>query len=133
MSYCVSNLIGIRTGGVFSGDTDVEDMKERITKIIAEMKEGKTPPDIKSLSHCMSGELVAHKGAYVVIAGVFNYWSWDQSSEFSKRLSQEFGTEVMHMAWDEELERLDCAVFLDGRSLHEVQENPLGRIVRRVF
>lgn len=37
MSYCISHMIGIRIGGVFSGDIDVNDMRERIKKIILEM------------------------------------------------------------------------------------------------
>ena len=133
MGYCVSNMIGIRTGGVFSGNTDLDDLKSRVAKIIAEMRDTEFNPDIAdNPSHCMSRELEAHKGSYVVIAGVFNYWTYDKSSEFAKRLSKEFGAEVMHMCWDEENDQIQCNVFLDGRSLFEVAENPIGRILRRV-
>lgn len=94
-------MIGIRTGGVFSGKSDVDDMKTRIKKIILEMRESDNDPDMGSKdgdpSHCMSLELEAHKGSYVVTAGVFNYWSFGQASEFVKKLSDEFGTNVMHM------------------------------------
>ena len=133
MSYYVSNMIGIRTGGVFSGNTDLDDLKSRVAKIIAEMRDTEFNPDIADdPSHCMSQELDAHKGSYVVIAGVFNYWTFNQSSEFSKRLSKEFGCEVMHMCWDEENNDVQCQVFLDGRPLFEIAENPIGRILRRV-
>lgn len=133
MSYHVSNMFGIRTGGVFSGNTDIDDLKKRVTKIIAEMRETEFNPDIADdPSHCMSSELKAHKGSYVVIAGVFNYWAFDRSSEFAKRLSKEFGREVMHMCWDEVNNQVQCQVYLDGRSLFEFAENPIERILRRV-
>ena len=133
MGYYVSNMIGIRTGGVFSGNTDMDDLKSRVAKIIAEMRETNFNPDIDDdPSHCMSHELEAHKGSYVVIAGVFNYWTFDRSSEFARRLSSEFGTEVMHMCWNEENNEVQCQVFLDGHSLFEVAENSIGRILRRV-
>ena len=132
MSHCVSNMIGIRTGGVFSPDVDIEDMKGRIANIVAEMRDGYYWTDIEDDPHCISGELAAHKGGYVVIAGVFNYWIFNRSSEFSRRLSKEFSTEVMHMCWDETNNTVQCQVFLNGHPLFEVAENPVGRILRRV-
>lgn len=133
MGSYVSNMIGIRTGGVFSGKTDLDDLKGRVAQIIAEMRDTKFDPDIADdPSRCMSNELKAHKGSYVVIAGVFNYWTFDKSSEFSKRLSKEFGCEVMHMCWNEQNNQVQCQIFLDGRSLFEVTENPIKRILRRV-
>ncbi len=39
MGYYVSNIIGIRTGGVFSGEKDIDDIKKRIKKIVLEMRE----------------------------------------------------------------------------------------------
>ena len=84
MGYYISHMIGMRTGGVFSGKTDVDDMKSRIKKIILEMRKSEEAPDLGDKtgdpSHCMSLELEAHKGSYVIIAGVFNYWSFDINS-----------------------------------------------------
>jgi len=34
MGYYVSNMFGIRTGGVFSGSTDLDDMRRRISPIV---------------------------------------------------------------------------------------------------
>ena len=139
MGYYVSNMIGIRTGGVFSGETDMEDLKKRIYKIIEEIRseENEEWSDIDlydgSCDYAMSHELISHKGTYVVIAGVFNYWTWNKSSEFSRRLSKEFGTEIMHMCWNEERNEVQCNIFLDGKPLFEVCENPIGRILRRVI
>ena len=137
MGYYISHMIGIRTEGVFSGKTNVDDMKVRIKKIILEMRKTDEDPDLGDKngdpSHCMSLELEAHKGSYVIIGGVFNYWSFAQASEFVKRLSVEFGTNVMHMAWDEERDEVRCQVWLDGHPLMEVNENPIGSILRRVF
>ncbi len=135
MSHCVSNMIGIRTGGVFSGASDMTEIKSRIIGIVKEMDEGEFPTDIYTGNDgtlCISNELIAHKGSYVVIAGVFNYWGLDRASEFAKKLSSEFVTEVMYMSWDEVRDEIQCQIFLDGRPLFEVEENPIGRIMRRV-
>ena len=140
MGYYVSNLIGIRIGGVFGGKTDIEDVKKRIAKIVLEMRGTDFDPDLGDekgdISHCLSKELEAHKGTYLVIGGVFNYWTWNKSQEFSKRLSKEFGTEVMHACWNEETNDKNFEIFLDGKLLDEVNEKicnlPLGSIIRRV-
>lgn len=143
MGYYVSHMIGIRTGGVFSGDVDTEDMKRRIAAIVRTMRseaedlDKPRSPDLGGEdgdpSHCMSQELVAHKGSYVVLAGVFNYWRFEEAEEFAKRLSKEFGTEVMHMTWHEEEDTVQAQVWLDGRPLFEVAEGVVGRILRRVM
>lgn len=130
MAHCVSNMIGIRTGGVFSDNVDSDDMKNRIAKIIngfdyCELKE-------EQLQYCISSELSGNKGSYVVIAGVFNYWLHHEASEFAQKLSAEFCTEVMLMSWDEESEFVQCNIFLDGKQLFDVSENPIGRILRRI-
>jgi hypothetical protein len=133
MGYYVSNMIGIRTGGVFAGETDMDDLKARVAKLIAEMRGGEFNPDIQDdPSHCMSDELRAHKGSYVVIAGVFNFWTFDESSEFSRRLSDELQTEVMHMCWDEQDDNVQCQIFLAGKPLFETAEDALGRVLRRI-
>ena len=133
MGYYVSTMIGIRTGGVFSGDTDMDDLKRRVMSVIKGMRETDDDPDIEDdPSHCMSPELVAHKGSYVVIAGVFNSWRFVRSCVFAEKLSQELCTEVMIMCWDEQTDDVQCQVFLDGRPLHETRENPTRRIIRRV-
>lgn len=136
MGYYVSNMIGIRTGGVFSGKTDISDVKKRIKKIVLDMRNGENNPDLGDklgdVSHCMSKELQAHKGSYIVLAGVFNYWTWNKASEFSKRLSKEFGTEVMHACWNEENGDKNFEIFLDGKNIDEVDEDPIGSIIRRV-
>ncbi len=137
MGYYVSNMFGIRTGGVFSGSTDLDDLKRRIAPIVLAMREeeGMDAPlggKEGDVSHCMSQELEAGKGTYVVIAGVFNYWTYKYSSEFAKRLSAEFGVEVMHMCWDEEVNEVQCQIWLAGKPLMEVNENPIGQIIRRV-
>ena len=137
MGYYVSNMIGIRTCGVFAGATDTDDMRQRIAKIVLEMREGENKPDLGDKdgdpSHCMSKELEAHKGAYVVLAGVFNYWTWKYSSEFSRRISEEFQAEVMHMCWDEERDEVQCQIWLAGKPMLEINENPIGQILRRVL
>jgi len=132
MGYYVTNIIAIRTGGVMSGSTDVKDMNSRISKIIKLMKNGDYPPDISDIDYCISKELRGHKGSYVVIAGVFNYWTFESSSVFTKKLSKEFGTEVVHICWDEMKDEVQCNIFLDGKPLFEVNENPLGQILRRL-
>ena len=134
MGYYISNMIGIRTGGVFSGAIDWEDAKQRISIIIKELRKTNYNPDIQDdPTHCMSQELRAHKGNYVVLAGVFNYWNFRKASEFSKRISKEFTCEVMHMCWDEQTDEVQCQIFLDGRPLFEVKEYPIGKILRRIM
>ncbi len=133
MGYYISHMIGIRTGGVFSFETDTEDMKKRIAAVIVAMRETDYNPNIADdPSHCMSLELLAPKGGYVVIAGVFNYWHFDSAEEFVKRLSKEFDTEVMHMMWDMENNEVRCQIWLAGKPLFEVEENPIGKILRHV-
>ena len=133
-----AHMIGIRTGGVFSGKTDVDDMKKRIKKIIIEMRNDDNvyTPDLGNEegdpSHCMSKELESHKGAYVTIAGVFNFWNFKDVSEFVKRISEEFGVEVMHMAHNEGTDEVQCQIWLAGKPMFEVCENPIGRTLRRV-
>lgn len=131
MAYNVSTMIGIRTGGVFSGETDMEDMKARIQKVLDEQRKDEdcssTPPALS-----VSRELTAGKGCYVVIAGVFNYWHSDESSKLAAALSVEFGVEVMWMSWDEETDGFESNVFLGGKPLRDVGENPVARTLRRV-
>lgn len=136
MGYYVSNMFGIRTGGVFSGKTDIDALKKSIAEVVLEMRTDDLGPDLGDetgdVSHCMSQELEAHKGSYVVLAGVFNYWTYKNSSEFAKRLSKKFCVEVLHMCWDEEADTVQCQIWLDGAPLFELSENPIGRILRRV-
>lgn len=134
MGYYVSNMIGIRLGGVFSGMTDMDEFKQRVGKIIREWKDdGRTPPiDPDNPSHCLSPELTATKGSYAVIAGVFNYWKYESASKFAEKLSEAFGVEVMIMSWDEQRDEVQCNVFLNGVPMFDVAENPIGRILRRV-
>jgi len=134
MGYYVSHMIGIRTGGVFSGETEMADLQHRIAEVKRRF-DGDCCPHItdgSTNSGCLSSELTGHKGSYVVIAGVFNYWMWETASEFSRALSVEFGTEVMHMCWDEQQNEVQTQIWLDGRPLFEVPENPLGRVIRRI-
>ncbi len=137
MSYCVSNMIGIRTGGVFSGKTGINDVKNRISKIILDMRNAGEWPDLGdkrgNISHCMSKELVAHKGSYIVIAGVFNYWDYPEAEKFVKKLSNEFQTKVMFMSWDEETNYIWCNIYLAGKPIFEILENPICKIIRRVM
>lgn len=143
MGYYVSQMFGIRTGGVFSGEADMDDLRRRIATLVRQMRaEAEAadsellPPDLGDAdgdpSHCLSHELEAHKGSYVVLAGVFNYWIYRHSTQFARRLSEAFQTEVLHMCWNEEEDTVQCQVWLAGKPLFEVAENPIGRILRRV-
>ena len=136
MSHTISTMIGIRTGGVLSGTTDVEDLKQQIGNIIKKFEDDNEDeyvdicPD--GLNYCMSNELSGTKGSFVVIAGVFNYWGYTSTSKFGKRLSKELGVEVMVTTWDEQRDTVQCDVFLDGNGINEVDENPITRTLRRV-
>lgn len=128
MGHNNSNMIGIRSGGVFSGGTDMKEAKAKINKIVLETGN----EYVLNLDDCMSRELTASKGSYIIIAGVFNYWGFDRASEFCLRLSVELGSEVMLMSWDEVTNEVRCQIFLDGKPLFQVSENPVGRALRRV-
>ncbi len=133
MGYYISHLIGIRTGGVFSEESDMDGLKKQVSSVIESLRQTDNDVDMADdPSHCMSKELQAHKGNYVVLAGVFNYWHFEQAEEFCKRLSVELKVEVMHMAWDEEENEVQCQIWLDGEPLFEISENPIGRILRRL-
>ena len=131
------NRSWLRCCSWLSGEVDIDDMRVRIKKIILEMWDSDNSPDIGGEdgdpSHCMSSVLSAHMGSYVVIGGVFNYWNFDQASEFVKKLSDEFGVHVMHMAWDEESDEIQCQVWLCGRPLIDVNEDPIRSVLRRVI
>lgn len=135
MGYYVSHMIGIRTGGVFSGNVDLSDMTTRINRVREEVI--KAHPDIREPSENVGGsalstELSGNKDSYVIIAGVFNYWQYNYATIFVQALSKEFDTEVMHMCWNEETNEVQCQIWLDGQPLYEVNENPIGRVLRRV-
>jgi len=133
MGYYVSNMIGIRLGGVFSGNTDMDKLSSRILEIAKDYDAQVYPPlEGQPLPSCMSRELVARKGGMAVIAGVFNYWTFDIVQPFAAKLSEEFGTEVLLMSFDEEQDEARCQVYLGGKPLMEVGESTLGRIIRRV-
>lgn len=68
-------------------------------------------------SNCLSHELTAWKGSYVVLAGVFNYQNYDEMSELASALSAEFDCPVMHMCWDEECDTVNCQVWRRGAPL----------------
>jgi hypothetical protein len=140
MGYYVSNLIGIRTGGVFADAVNQDDLRQRIEQVREDFKVqhpnlirppsgvSSSAPEAGALSHEINGE----KGSYVIIGGVFNYWSYASSSVFAQDLSREFQTEVMHMCWDEEAGSVQCQIWLAGKPLFETNEDPLGKILRRV-
>lgn len=133
MGYYVSNMIGIRLGGVFSGDADMADLTTRVLAIAKKHDADVYPRDDGSLPYCLSRELVAMKGGMAVIAGVFNGWTFDRVAPFAAALSEEFGTEVLLMSFDEEKETTQCQVYLAGKAIHEVNfESPIGRVLRRV-
>ena len=135
MGYYVSNMIGIRTGGVFGGETDMTDLTARIGRVresVIAAHSDIEKPAAHVTDGALSRELVGNKGSFVVIAGVFNYWSYDAASIFVAALSKEFGTEVMHMCWDEERDTVQCQIWLDGKPLFEVNEDPIGQVLRRV-
>ena len=134
MSYPVDTMIGIRIGGVFAGTADMEDLKERIIAVIGQMETRDIPCDIsaETLDGCISPELTATKGSYVVIAGIFNYWRHEHTAKFGRQLSAEFGTEVMVMTWDETQDTRNCEIFLAGRKLQDAHENPVSQLCRRV-
>ena len=146
MGHYNSTMIGIRTGGVFAaGEVDMPALRKRIQRVVVAMQKefdaifdarpvvGWAPSVPKKINiHCISKKLCAQKGSYVVIAGVFNYWFWDSSSEFARRLSDEFQTEVMIMAWDEETGQIDSGIFLAGKPLNQQNENWIHQAIRRV-
>ena len=127
MGYYVHNIFSIRTGGVFSGETDMEDLKKRVDEAAKE-----SGTDYPMTKYSMSKELCGGKGSCVVIAGIFNYWTYQTSSKFAKKLSEIFQTEVIHTCHDEEIDSLNCQIWLAGKELSDVNESPIGRAVRRV-
>lgn len=138
MGYYVSSMIGIRTSGVFGGEPDMEDTKARILKVWKAGEDGEpiwgNAKDAEWINWAMAPkELSATKGGLVVLAGTFNYLGFNRmGDEFGCNLSKEFGTEVMVMSWDQEQDAVQCQVYLGGKPLFEVHENPIGRILRRV-
>ena len=133
MGHYDTTMIGIRTGGVFSDPTDIDDMKTRITRIVAEhVARGEHIGISDDPSYCMSKELTGSKGSMVVLAGVFNYWEFEKASGFAKELSKEFGTEVIVTTWCQNRDDVDSAIYLDGQPLDDTNEHPLSSVLRRI-
>lgn len=127
MSYCTQHMISIRLGGVFEFGTDMDDVRKTISGMVQMMD-----LQLKLGDACVSGELRGPKGTCVVIAGVFNYWDHQDASVFAAALSLTFATEVMVMSHDLENDSVQCNVFLGGKPMLEMNENPIGRMLRRI-
>jgi len=133
MGYYISVMIGIRTGGVFSSPVNLEDIEKRIKQLQEEKNS-----HFFNTKYAMTKERHMTKGDYIILAGVSNGWNWKSWSDvsgvedFAKSLSKEFGTEVIAIAWNEQTNKLDSGVFLDGDNITNVEENPISRIIRRV-
>ena len=127
MAHPVGIAISIRTGGVFSGETDMDDLKKRVPEVAKTLtREGDQVHE-----GCISDELTACKGSMVVIAGVFNYFGEDIADEFCRKLSKEFGTEVLVSMLTDATDSFRSGLYLDSKPIHEVNENPIGRMMRR--
>lgn len=113
MGYCVSNIIAIRTGGVFSDSTDIEKLKQVVVKV-AKCHEDlpELLQDIKTLP--ISVELTATKGSYAVIAGVFNYTGFNTFAPFVQDLSKVLDTYIVYTCWNEQTNNLKSLVFSHG-------------------
>ena len=134
MGYYVTNIIAIRTGGVFGGGVIIDDLKEKVFSVIRSLKDTEDEPDLfEGDPFPMSDELVAHKGSYVVIAGVFNYWKYERSKVFVKKLSETIGgNEIFHVCWDEQTDEIRIELWLSGKAMLNVDENTIGRVLRRL-
>ena len=102
MGYYISHMIGIGSLG-----------SENIEKIL-DIAKGMGIEFIHR--GCISSELEANKGSQLVIAGTFNYWSYENASDFVIKLSEEFpDNSIMHMCWDMEAEGVNCQIWQDGK------------------
>ena len=122
MGSYASNIIGIRTGGLLSGETDMDDL---VPRILAVANRCHAPV----FENAISRELEASKGCFVVIGGVFNYWSLEDVFDFAKSLSEEFATFVTAMSWHEETDQVEHRVFVDGKLLEDHDGNPFERVL----
>lgn len=136
-----THMFGIRSGGVFSGETDLNDMKKRVKTLCSKLDsvakksgewDGYSDQIGNIIDRITSKELTATKGSCIVIAGVFNYFSTDYGEILAKALSAEFGVEVIYTGWKESEDYPTSTIFLDGKSLYEAYENPVERTVRRI-
>ncbi len=115
MSYCIAHMIGVRIGEVFSGEADLAALLAVAEEIAVEMRETGDAPRCP-ISQCMSGALEGGKGSFVVISGVFNYWTHTKAA----------------MSMDEEIDEVRCNIYLRGQPVMEANESPLGRALRRI-
>lgn len=119
-----SAMIGIRLGGVFSGDADMADVRKRIVAVLNANpdshqfgREGVPIADGDYLP--LSGELSASKGSYAVLAGVFKHWGFEAARDICSLLSKEFGY-VMQMGWDEDSDLPpQCELWIEGKPFRE--------------
>ncbi len=108
MGYYVSHMIGI---------SDLKASDENINRIISVAKSFEDGNSVANAIHrgCISGELSANKGSFVVIAGTFNYWHYVDGCEFLKALSEELKDyRIMHMCWDIEQDTVNCQIWVNG-------------------
>jgi hypothetical protein len=102
----------------------IDEVKGRILCVADAMDKDDEPfpePVRNGIASCLSPELEGGQGSFVVIAGAFNYWSWEDAAEFSRRLSTSFtDCEVLHscVEYQDECEpesgRPHCQMWFNG-------------------
>jgi hypothetical protein len=111
MAYCVSTTIAVNAPLGFK----LKEAKEKVKEIAQEYHIWHLNP-----TYYMSRELSGQKGSHFVISGVFNYWHWEDSSEFACELSEEFDEEVIIVSRTEHGE-VHVGIFDQGRQLLHLQ------------
>jgi hypothetical protein len=107
MSYCTAYIIGIYTGGVFSGRTNMDSLKQAVAD---------TAGDCEKLAKAASQltEFNGGKGSIAMMGGVFNYLDTETVSNFCLELSRTLRTTVYATGHDMETGGIKSAAWREG-------------------
>jgi len=129
MSYCHTNVIAIRTGGVFDGECEMDFLRKAIQETYDSLDKIKiNHPEKSDLDRYLSKELFGGKGSVVVLGGVFNHWYFEYVCEFAKALSAKLNTDVLVSSLDNEMGIFSSESFTSGKLTWDSSPGIIGRI-----
>ena len=113
MGHPSTNTFTILMTDMNAAPENMADLRRRIIPLV---EAAEIPGGEKMLDSSMSRELEAGKGSVVVIAGVWNYWSYQDASKFAKAVSGEFNTWVYHLWHEHTTDRVEFGVWDGGEA-----------------
>ena len=117
MAYPVSIMIGVCVGDVFPWkhtEKSKKALQDQILIIAKNIVLENTLNDTIEVPCEISDILGGRKGDYMVMAGVYNSFSFGTASLIAKAISKELECESMIMAYDCTGQTIECMVYQNG-------------------